>query len=48
MKEVEIKWCPTKEIVADFMTKPLQGSHFRSNHGYGFNQEGYKPKQEQV
>jgi hypothetical protein len=30
MKEVEIKWCPsTKEIVADFMTKPLQRSHFR-------------------
>jgi hypothetical protein len=30
MKEIEIKWCPTKETVADFMTKPLQGSHFRS------------------
>jgi hypothetical protein len=29
MKEVEIKWCPTKEMVADFMAKPLQGSHFR-------------------
>jgi hypothetical protein len=29
MKEVEIKWCPTKNMVADFMTKPLQGSHFR-------------------
>jgi hypothetical protein len=29
MKDVEIKWCPTKDIVADFMTKPLQGSHFR-------------------
>ncbi len=28
-KEVEIKWCPTKDMVADFMTKPLQGSHFR-------------------
>ena len=28
MKEVEIEWCPTKEMVADFMTKPLQGSHF--------------------
>ena len=32
MKEVEIKWCPTKEMVADFMTKPLQGSHFRRLH----------------
>ncbi len=29
MKEIEIKWCPTKEMVADFMTKPLQGSRFR-------------------
>jgi hypothetical protein len=29
MKEVETRWCPTKEMVADFMTKPLQGSHFR-------------------
>ncbi len=29
MKEVEIEWCPTKEMVADFMTKPLQGRHFR-------------------
>ena len=29
MKEVEIEWCPTKEIVSDFMTKLLQGSHFR-------------------
>ena len=29
MKEIEIEWCPTKEMVADYMTKPLQGSHFR-------------------
>ena len=29
MKEVEIEWCPTKEMVADLMAKPLQGSHFR-------------------
>jgi len=29
MKEIEVEWCPTKEMVADFMTKPLQGSHFR-------------------
>jgi hypothetical protein len=32
MKEVEIKWCPTKEMVADFMTEPLQRSHFRRLH----------------
>jgi hypothetical protein len=30
MKEIEIEWCRTKEMVADFMTKPLQGSHFRA------------------
>ncbi len=29
MKEIEIEWCLTKEIMADYMTKPLQGSHFR-------------------
>jgi hypothetical protein len=29
MKEIEIEWCPTKEMVADFLTKPIQGSHFR-------------------
>ncbi len=29
MKEVEVEWCPTKEMVADVMTKPLQGSHIR-------------------
>ncbi len=28
VKEVEIEWCPTKEMVADYMTKLLQGSHF--------------------
>jgi hypothetical protein len=32
VKEIEIKWCPTKEMVADFMTKPLQRSHFRRLH----------------
>jgi hypothetical protein len=25
-----VEWCPTKEMVADFMTKPLQGSAFRN------------------
>ena len=29
MKEISVHWCPTKEMVADFWTKPLQGSHFR-------------------
>ena len=29
MKEIEIKRCPTKEMVATFMTKPFQESHIR-------------------
>ena len=32
MKEVDFEWCPTKVMVADFMTKPLRGSHFRRLH----------------
>jgi hypothetical protein len=27
--EVRVEWCPTKEMAADFLTKPLQGSAFR-------------------
>ncbi len=34
MKEVAIEWCPTKMMVADFMTKPLQGSQFRNLRDY--------------
>jgi hypothetical protein len=34
MKEVTIEWYPTKKMVADFMTKPLQGSHFRNLRDY--------------
>ncbi|GAX11354.1 hypothetical protein FisN_22Lu047 [Fistulifera solaris] len=26
--EVVVKYCPTEEMLADFFTKPLQGSHF--------------------
>ena len=26
--EARVEWCPTKDMVADFMTKPLQGSVF--------------------
>ena len=26
---ISIEWCPTKDMVANFMTKPLQGSHFK-------------------
>jgi hypothetical protein len=34
MKEISFHWCPTKEMVADFWTKPLQGSHFRKLRDY--------------
>jgi hypothetical protein len=34
MKEVTIDWLPTKQMVADFMTKPLQGSQFRNLRDY--------------
>ena len=27
--EISITYCPTKEMVSDFLTKPLQGSLFR-------------------
>jgi hypothetical protein len=34
MKEISIDWCPTKKIVADFMTEPLQGNQFRELRDY--------------
>jgi hypothetical protein len=34
MKEVTVDWCPTKQMVADFMTKPLQGHQFRNYRDY--------------
>ena len=34
MKEINLHWCLTKEMVADFWTKPLQSSHFRKLRGY--------------
>jgi hypothetical protein len=34
MKEISIRWCPTKKMVADFMMKPLQGSHFKNLRNY--------------
>jgi hypothetical protein len=34
MKDFSIDWCPAKEMVADFMTTPLQGSKFRDLNDY--------------
>jgi len=34
MKEISLHWCPTKEMIADFWTKTLQGSHFRKLRDY--------------
>jgi hypothetical protein len=34
MKEISLHWCPTKEMVADFWAKPLQGSQFRELRDY--------------
>ena len=28
-KEIEIVWCPTNKVVADYLTKPLTGEKFR-------------------
>ena len=27
--EVRVEWCLTKDMVADFLTKPLQGANFK-------------------
>jgi hypothetical protein len=31
-KELQVEYCPTGDMVADFFTKPLQGSLFRKLH----------------
>jgi hypothetical protein len=49
MKELTFKWCPMKQMVADFLTKPIQGSHFR--HLWDYIMGGVcssKPKMEAV
>jgi hypothetical protein len=49
MKELTIEWCPTKQMVADFMTKPIQGSHFRHLRDYIMRRVcSSKPKMEAV
>jgi hypothetical protein len=41
--EVRIEYCPTGEMVADFFTKPLQGSLFRKLRGMILNDSGEGP-----
>ncbi len=49
MKELTIKWCPTKQMVADFITKPIQGSHYRHLRDYITGRVcSSKPKMEAV
>jgi hypothetical protein len=49
MKVLTIEWCPTKQMVADFMTKPIQGSHVRHLRDYLMGRVcSSKPKMEAV
>jgi hypothetical protein len=49
MKELTIEPCPTKQMVADFITKPVQGSHFRHLRDYIMGRVcSSKPKMEAV
>jgi hypothetical protein len=34
MKEITIDWCPTKQMIADFMTEPQQRRQFRNVKDY--------------
>lgn len=49
MKDLTIEWCPTKQMAANFMTKPLQGSSFRYLRDYIMGRmHSRKPKREAV
>ena len=41
--ELSVEWCPTAQMIADFMTKPLQGSLFRKFRGIIMGIEVIKP-----
>jgi hypothetical protein len=48
-KKLTIEWCPAKQMVADFMTKLIQGSHFRHLRDYIMGKVcSSKPKMEAV
>lgn len=40
-KEVDIQYCPTGQIIANFFTKPLQGTPFRKFRNLVMNIEDY-------
>jgi hypothetical protein len=49
MKELTIVWCPTNQMVTDFMMKPIHGSHFRHLRDYVMGRVcSSKPKMEAV
>ena len=39
-KEMRVEYCPTENMLADYCTKPLQGSRFKEYRNYVM---GYKP-----
>ena len=39
-KEMRVEYCPTENMLADYFTKPLQGSRFKEYRNYIM---GYKP-----
>ena len=47
-KEIEIHYCPTKEMLGDFFTKPLQGALFIKfrNSILGISEEEYRQYKE--
>ena len=49
MKELTIEWCSMKQMVADYETEPILGSHFRHQRDYIIGRVGSsKPKMEAV
>jgi hypothetical protein len=33
-KELSVEWCPTGKMIADYMTKPVQGTLFKQFRDY--------------
>ena len=41
--KVQVKYCPTDKMMADFMSKPLQGSKFDAFKNLIMNNAAYEP-----